>query len=66
MKNALFTVKDACQYLTMSKRTLERLGEDGSGPRRIKLSPRRVAYPKEDLDRWISERQSAAFKSNRH
>lgn len=63
MESTLFTAKEACKYLTMSKRTLERLGEDGCGPRRIRLSARRIAYPKADLDDWVAKRQSAPFKS---
>jgi excisionase family DNA binding protein len=63
MDQRLLTTKEVCSYLTISKRTLERLGEDGRGPRRIKISHKRVVYPKDDLDSWIAEREAAPYRA---
>ncbi|WP_081432881.1 helix-turn-helix domain-containing protein [Acidiphilium sp. PM] len=53
----LLTTREVCQYVGFSKRTLERLIEDGRGPRRVRISTRRLGYPKTDLDQWLAARE---------
>jgi predicted DNA-binding transcriptional regulator AlpA len=58
----LINEKTAAEILNISPDTLRRLGRRGEGPRRIKLSPRRVGYRIRDLGTWLDE-QSRHTKS---
>ena len=53
---AILTVPEAAQFLRISPRTLARLAEVGLGPRRLKLSERRIAFLKSDLLAWAESR----------
>ena len=56
----LMTQREAAAWCRFDVRTLQRLEEDGRGPRRIQLTERRVAYREEDLIAWIDSRASTA------
>jgi predicted DNA-binding transcriptional regulator AlpA len=49
----LLTEKEAAAALRISVRTLQRLGEDGRGPGRLRLTTKRIAYRATDIDAWI-------------
>jgi predicted DNA-binding transcriptional regulator AlpA len=46
----------AAEIVGVSIDTLRRVCGRGEGPRRIKLSPRRVGYRIRDLESWLNER----------
>ena len=52
---ALLNQREAADFLRLSQRTLERFRLTGDGPPFVKTG-RRVAYRREDLDRWITDR----------
>lgn len=52
----LITEKTAAEILSISRDTLRRLGRRSEGPRRIRLSPRRVGYRIRDLESWLNGR----------
>ena len=54
--NALFTPKEAADYLRVPDRTLERWRHTGDGPVFLKLG-RRVVYRGDDLQAWIGARR---------
>ncbi len=54
----VLTEAEAARLTRLSTRTLQRLAEDGRGPRRIRLTERRVGYWRRDLLSWLSERTS--------
>jgi predicted DNA-binding transcriptional regulator AlpA len=51
----LLNQREAADFLRLSQRTLERFRLTGDGPPYVKAG-RRVAYRREDLDRWIADR----------
>lgn len=53
----LLSVAEACKYLHISRSTLVRLKNAGSGPKHVQLA-RRVLYRKADLDAFISQNVS--------
>lgn len=52
MKELLKT-KEVIEVTGLSKATIRRMEMRGEFPRRMMLSPMRVAWKKEDIDRWI-------------
>jgi predicted DNA-binding transcriptional regulator AlpA len=59
MDRMLLTTKDLCGVLGLSKRTIERMAELGEGPPRLKLTQKRIAYRKADVENWINSRKPA-------
>lgn len=51
---------EVSRILGVPERTLERWRRDGGGPNFCRLGGRRVAYPEQDLHRWISDRTFAS------
>ncbi len=49
-------VKEAAQYVGLSKSSLDKLRHFGGGPKYFKLG-RAVIYSTSDLDAWMSERR---------
>lgn len=47
---------EVSRWLGISEPTLFRHRRDGTGPRFIRLSERRVAYRKSDVDAWLAAR----------
>jgi len=56
----LLTEDEAARKLRVSRRHLQRLVELGEGPPRVRLGPRRIAYPVDGLVAWITRRTIAA------
>jgi predicted DNA-binding transcriptional regulator AlpA len=56
----LLTEREAAEMLRLSIRTLQRLNQDGAGPRKLQLTARRVAYRRADILAWIALRETAA------
>jgi len=52
----LLTTREAANALRISVRSLERLNEDGRGPPRVTLTPRRFGYPKRGVAAWLDAR----------
>lgn len=52
----ILTQKEAGNYIGISFLTLANWRVAGKGPRFVRLSPRKIAYRIEDLDRWLGER----------
>jgi excisionase family DNA binding protein len=55
----MLTTHEASDYLRLSRRTLERLRVEGTGPKFVKMG-RRVRYIKSNLDDWIASRLVAS------
>jgi predicted DNA-binding transcriptional regulator AlpA len=52
----IITKREAAARGRVSERTLDRLAEDGSGPRRVRLSARRVGFFEDEYDEWLASR----------
>jgi predicted DNA-binding transcriptional regulator AlpA len=55
----LLTEREAAEMLRLSTRTLQRLNQGHTGPRKLQLTARRVAYRRADLLEWIAQREFA-------
>ena len=53
MSDNLLTSDETANITRLSRRTLERLRADGTGPQYVKLG-RRILYRRSDLDLWIA------------
>ena len=56
--NPILTEAEVSRFTRLSTRTLQRLAEDGRGPRRIRLTERRIGYWKADVLDWLNSRTS--------
>ena len=52
----VITEAEAAGLTRLSIRTLQRLAEDGRGPRRIHLTDRRIGYWRCDVIAWLDSR----------
>ncbi len=58
MNEDLMLIEEAAAYLKLSKSTLDQWRSNKTGPRFIRLGDTdrsKVAYRREDLDRWVAE-----------
>ncbi len=54
--NEVLTEREAARLLRLSVRTLQRLAAAGTGPAKMRLTRRRIAYRRSDLLEWIAVR----------
>jgi predicted DNA-binding transcriptional regulator AlpA len=59
----LLSERDVSRWLGISEPTLFRHRRDGTGPRFIRLSERRVAYRKSDVEAWLAARTTERIDS---
>jgi predicted DNA-binding transcriptional regulator AlpA len=52
----LLTEKQLSAWLRISLPTLQRRRSDGTGPKFIQLSERRIGYRRSDVESWLSTR----------
>ena len=51
------TTKEVSQLIGLSVSTINRLVKKGEFPPKIKISPRRIVFMKEQIEEWIKEKQ---------
>ena len=54
--HVILNESEAAELTRLSIRTLQRLAEDGRGPRRIQLTERRIGYWRRDVIAWLDSR----------
>lgn len=59
ISDVILTERETASLARLSPRTLQRLAEGGDGPRRIRLTQRRIGYLRSDVIRWLESRRSA-------
>jgi predicted DNA-binding transcriptional regulator AlpA len=52
----LLTEKELSTWLGLSLPSLQRMRSNGTGPRYIQLSARRLSYRKSDVEAWLAAR----------
>ena len=52
-----YSVREAAQYLSLSKSFLDHARLSGDGPKFIRVGRRNVLYLREDLDAWLDQHQ---------
>jgi predicted DNA-binding transcriptional regulator AlpA len=53
----ILTEREVCNWLGVSEPTLFRHRRDGTGPKFIRLSARRVGYRHSTVQAWLSQRE---------
>jgi predicted DNA-binding transcriptional regulator AlpA len=53
----ILTEREVCNWLGVSEPTLFRHRRDGTGPKFIRLSARRVGYRHSAVEAWLSKRE---------
>lgn len=51
--------RSLCRLLTLSRSTVWAMVKDGEFPAPVRLSARRVAWRRADVDEWVSSRSPA-------
>jgi len=64
LKSRVLDTTAAAQYCASSASTFEKLRLTGTGPRFIRITPKRVGYLLEDLDIWLSEKRRLSSTSD--
>jgi hypothetical protein len=62
----LLTGREAALVLRLSERTLERMRVQGVGPKWVRTSKRRIAYPQQYLEAYIAARVVASTSEKQH
>jgi predicted DNA-binding transcriptional regulator AlpA len=65
LSDNVLTIRQTAAVLSISVRTLERLCQTGSGPKKIRLSPGRVGFLERDVVAWIDARSPPRSASGR-
>jgi predicted DNA-binding transcriptional regulator AlpA len=52
----LLTEKELSAWVGVSLPNLQRMRSNGTGPRYVQLSPRRIGYRKSDVEAWLTAR----------
>ena len=60
----LLTEKALSAWLGISLPNLQRLRTNGNGPRFVKLSERRIAYRRADVEDWLERRTVSRVDDN--
>jgi predicted DNA-binding transcriptional regulator AlpA len=59
----ILTEREVSSWLGISAPTLFRHRRDGTGPKFIRLSARRVAYRRSEIEDWLSHRQQQSLSA---
>lgn len=51
----IVTPTELANMLRVTRKTVDRMNAAGIGPRRVKLSPRRVGYRLADVQEWLEK-----------
>jgi predicted DNA-binding transcriptional regulator AlpA len=60
----ILSERQVSDWLGLSEPTLFRHRRDGTGPRFIRLSTRRVAYRRSAVEAWLSQRERKALSDS--
>ncbi len=52
-----FTIQEVSEFLGISISTINRLIKRGDFPQKIKISPRRIIFIKQEIEEWIRTKQ---------
>jgi predicted DNA-binding transcriptional regulator AlpA len=52
----LLTERELSAWVGVSIPNLQRMRSNGTGPRYVQLSPRRIAYRRSDVEAWLTAR----------
>ena len=53
-----FTIQEVSEFLGISISTINRLVKEGDFPPKVKLSPRRMVFIKNDIEDWIINKKN--------
>ena len=53
----LFTIQEVSEFLGISVSTINRLVKIGDFPPKVKITPRRIVFMKNEIDEWIKSKR---------
>ena len=53
-----FTIKEVSEFLGISISTVNRLVKEGDFPPKVKITPRRIVFMKNEIDEWIKSKKN--------
>ena len=55
--STFFTIKEVSEFLRISTSTINRLIKQGDFPQKVKISPRRIVFMRDEIDEWIKSKK---------
>ena len=52
-----FTIQEVSEFLGISTSTINRLIKQGDFPQKVKISPRRIVFMRDEIDEWIKSKK---------
>tara|TARA_A100001035_G_C27375191_1_gene317477 strand:- start:125 stop:316 length:192 start_codon:yes stop_codon:yes gene_type:complete len=52
-----FTIQEVSEFLGISVSTINRLVKIGDFPPKVKITPRRIVFMKNEIDEWIKSKR---------
>ena len=52
-----FTIQEVSEFLGISISTINRLVKEGDFPPKVKITPRRIVFIKQEIEEWIRAKQ---------
>ena len=52
-----FTIQEVSEFLGISVSTINRLVKIGDFPSKVKITPRRIVFMKNEIDEWIKSKR---------
>jgi len=53
-----FTIQEVSEFLGISISTINRLIKEGDFPPKVKITPRRIVFIKNDIEDWIKSKKN--------
>ena len=53
-----FTIQEVSEFLGISISTINRLVKEGDFPPKVKITPRRIVFMKNEIDEWIKSKRN--------
>ena len=52
-----FTIQEVSKFVGISISTINRLVKEGNFPPKVKITPRRIVFMKNEIDEWIKSKR---------
>lgn len=60
MKDRIYSFKETCEYIGVSKNTAVKIRKHPDFPKAIKISESRLGFRKSEIDVWLESRKELA------
>ena len=56
-----FTIQEVSKFVGISISTINRLVKEGDFPKKVKITPRRIVFMKNDIEDWIKSKKKQLY-----